>query len=84
MKEFLFALPLIFIGVIFYYRLKQLRTNRRGKKYLNGKISQWMQMSREQRNANDVEEKLLRMKRKKVLIDEIRKEYKNLRTSKHK
>jgi len=69
-------------AVILY--LKNVRKNKRkGSKSLS-KIAIWMKMTREERHALDFKDKKISMKRKKILLNQIRKEYSRLSDQTHK
>ena len=61
------------LPIIRYVRIR----NNRLKKYSN--IARWMRMSSAERNEIDKKEKEKTMMRKKLLLKEIRKEYKDLK-----
>ncbi len=54
-----------------------MRISRKSKKIDNNMIN-WLEMTREERNAHDHDQKRNTMKRKQVLLKKIRTEYKNL------
>ena len=68
----------IFIGVFVYFiyqKSKQLRLNKRDN---NSRIVNWMQMSKEERNASSQEDYKKSTYRKKALLKKVRKEYQML------
>ena len=82
MITILLFFTIFFIVAFFLYRFppSSSKSNKRNKNKAN--IESWMGMTREERNASDAEEKKNSFKRKKILLDQIRKEYKDYSKSK--
>ena len=79
MKVFI-LLALVAFSILYAYKCFYGSNNsRRNRQVSSDNIRSWMQMSRADRNACDEELKKLTMERKKKLIEDIRKEYKNLK-----
>ncbi len=75
------TIPLIIL-LAYLYKVSKVMRRIKTKGKLN--INSWMRMTRAERYAIDEEEKKDSFKRKKMLLNQIRKEYKNLSQSKHK
>ena len=72
----IFLLIIIFITLtLLFFRLKRIR-KKTGVRRVS--MVEWMKMSSDDRNANDNKQRLYNMKRKKILLSNIRKEYKQL------
>ena len=69
---FILGLLIIIISILYF---KNVRKNRNKSRKKMSNIVGWMEMSRDERHALDLKDKKISMKRKKVLLDEIRKEY---------
>ncbi len=82
-----FVLLVAAIGIFLSYPFKKLafRRIKNIKKIKKQRdIDSWMQMSREERNLHDYEQKKINVERKRALLFKIRKEYQDLRKRKNK
>ena len=75
MKLFLVPLFGIAVGAILSVWFRKARRTSGSGILEQRRLSKWMRMSRDERNAFDHQEKMKTMERKKTLLDEIRKEY---------
>ena len=73
---FLFLVAIIIIA--FRSRLKRVRYKRANQVNYSSNIDEWMDMKREERDIFVEQEKKTSLMRKKVLLDQIRKEYRDL------
>ena len=75
MKIFLYLIIVISIAIVLVRSLR--KKNIIQKKQTPG-IAHWMKMSRQERNEYDEQQKRETLDRKRMLLNQIRKEYKNL------
>ena len=61
----------------FFYRLRIFKGKSPNRNKSKSNIKSWMEMTKEERHAFDLQEKENTFKRKKILLDQIRKEYKD-------
>lgn len=74
---FFYLLFLFFLVFVTYFYRVRLRKISFKKKFTSARpiINDWMQMTREERKAFDEEEKITSLKKRKLLLSKIRKEY---------
>ena len=79
MKTILLLSLLSLIAIAILPRLKRIRMRKINYNKCDYNMNSWMAMRREERSAFDEQEKKTSLERKKVLLDQIRKEYKDLK-----
>ncbi len=77
------GLVVLLAVITILYKIHSNKTN--SKKRLNRtrlqKIQKWMEMSAQERRADDEAEKLASMRKRKALLSTIRKEYKSIKST---
>tara|TARA_Y100001968_G_C19285746_1_gene681577 strand:- start:380 stop:631 length:252 start_codon:yes stop_codon:yes gene_type:complete len=70
---------IVITGTLMFTIFKTLRKGKKRTNHVRGKINMidWMRMSSEDRFLSDIKDRNDSVKRKKILIGNIRKEYKN-------
>ena len=84
MSIILFLALVAIVTIAFYFRCKRVKSNKANRLNHDSNIDTWMGMRREERYILEEKEKNISLKRKKVLLDQIRKEYKDLTQSRDK
>ena len=77
MNIILFLLALLLLLLLSLKLITYLKTSRKNHSFLENKS--WMSMSKSDRIIFDNKERINSMKRKKLLLSKIRKEYKNIK-----
>ena len=78
MSIILFLALVAILTIAFYFRSKRVKSNKFNRPNYDSNMDAWMGMRREERDILEEKEKKISLKRKKVLLDQIRKEYKDL------
>ena len=78
MSIILFLALVAIVTIAFYFRSKRVKSNKANRLNYDSNMDAWMGMRREERDILEEKEKKISLKRKKVLLDQIRKEYKDL------
>jgi hypothetical protein len=78
MSIILFLALVAILTIAFYFRSKRVKSNKVNRLNYDSNMDAWMGMRREERDILEEKEKKISLKRKKVLLDQIRKEYKDL------